>query len=67
MSELKKKMPNMASPTSAIVAFAPLKVELRNSERSSIGMRWCSSTNAKITSATTAIANSVNTRVEVHA
>jgi hypothetical protein len=38
-SELKKNTPNIASPTSSIVAFAPANVLLRNNDRSSIGRR----------------------------
>ena len=49
-------MPNIASVTRIATMFAPRKVPLRKSERSSSGSRWCisSSTNAaKDTAATT--------------
>ena len=36
-SELKKKIPNIASPTISITVFAPAKVGSRKRERSSIG------------------------------
>ena len=37
--DMKKKTPNMASVTSSATTFAPAKVELLKSERSSIGER----------------------------
>ena len=50
-----------------MVALAPLKVGLRNSERSSIGSRCRSSSTTKRPSATAAIASSVTIRVEPQA
>ena len=64
-SETKKKVPNIASPTKSIAAFAPLNVRLRKSERSSIGARWCRSSSPNVTSATAAIANAPTMRGEV--
>ena len=49
---MKKKTPNMASVTRRATTFAPAKVELRKSERSSIGERWCSSSRTKAASET---------------
>jgi hypothetical protein len=40
---MKKKTPNMARVTRKATMFAPAKVRLRNSERSSIGARRCRS------------------------
>jgi hypothetical protein len=64
-SELKKKMPNMASVTSPIAAFAPAKVAFLKSERSSIGMRWCSSSRTNAARAAAATANSARILADV--
>jgi hypothetical protein len=61
---LKKKTPNMASATSSMVRFAPLKVEFLKSERSSIGTRWRCSSSTKVASPTTATAKLARILVE---
>ena len=45
--------------------FAPAKVPLRKSERSSIGSRWCISSSTNAPSATTATANRPMIRADV--
>ena len=64
-SETKKKTPNMASATSAIVAFATANVLFRNSDRSSIGARWRFSSVTKVSSPRTATPNSERISGEV--
>jgi hypothetical protein len=50
-----------------MTVFAPLKVASRNSERSSIGNRWCSSSSTKSVRKTAAIAKSARTRADPQA
>ena len=64
-SELKKKIPNIASATSPIAALAPANVAFLKSERSSIGTRWRSSSSTNVVSATAANANRTRIRVDV--
>ena len=57
-SEMKKKMPNIASATSSITMFAPVNVALRKSVRSSIGSALVSLEQDERDSAIAATANS---------
>ena len=55
----------MASATRSMIPFAPAKVGLRKSERSSIGTRWCSSSSTNAVSPITAMAKHARIRAEV--
>ena len=62
---MKKKTPNRAKKLSRLTVLAPLNVPLRNSERSSIGLRDRSSTTMNVTKPAAAAARHATIRADV--
>src|SRR5439155_943346 len=65
-SETKKNVPNIPSPTRSITVFAPANMGFLNSVRSSIGIRWRSSSSTNTTRNTAATANNARISAELH-